>query len=262
MPSVLLVDEGPDHDSALSQPQPGGIGGVISPFQQMGMDRFSFPRGAQAGSCLHAILEEFDFQEQDQPRISALIREKLTLFGFDPLWCPTVMDLLSRLVETTLDRASGLRLAEISRRERLDELEFYYRLPAVSAQTLRGILEHDQPVPAEGGERSAFMKGFIDLVFQWQGRYYIVDYKPNYRGGELADYGQERLELAMRQSGYDLQYRIYTVALDRYLRRRLSGYSFDLHFGGVYYLFLRGLDPVHGPEFGVYHARPECPRVE
>jgi exodeoxyribonuclease V beta subunit len=259
--SELVPDEGPDHDSSLAPRPPGAIDSGSPVLPRPGLDMFSFPRGAQAGSCLHAILEEFDFADQDQGRIQALIRDKLTLFGFAPEWIPAVMGLLSRLVATPLDLASGLRLAAICRRQRLDELEFYYRLPAVSSQALRSMLEHGQPVSMGEDERVAFMKGFIDLVFQWQGRYYIVDYKSNYLGAELADYGQARLAQAMGQSGYDLQYRIYTVALDRYLRRRLAGYRYDLHFGGVYYLFLRGLDPDHGPEFGVYYARPQSPEV-
>jgi exodeoxyribonuclease V beta subunit len=250
-----VVDEAPDHDSAAFAP-PLLIQGPAAE-----RDIFSFPRGAQAGSCLHTILENFDFQEQDQTAIDSLIQEHLGLFGFSKEWTPTVRALLARLVETPLDKDRSLWLAQISRQERLDELEFYYTLPALPDQALRTMLHQGLAPAPEASGRLGFMKGFIDLVFQWQGRYYIVDYKSNYLGGELADYGQASLELAMRQSGYDLQYRIYTVALDRYLRRRLAGYDYERHFGGVYYLFLRGLDPAKGPEFGVYHARPDCPKL-
>ena len=259
--SSLMLDEGPDHDRLLVA-SPSGVGrGGTSPltFAETapgGRDMFAFPRGAQAGSCLHAILEEFDFCEQDQEVLTALIRAKLLLFGFEMEWTPAVLGLLSRLVETTLDAQTGLRLADIQRQSRLDELEFYYRLPALPAQALREMLQRGDSAGNEPTARSAFMKGFIDLVFQWQGRYYIVDYKSNYLGPALTDYHQTTLDLAMRHSGYDLQYRIYTVALDRYLRRRLPGYDYDRHFGGVYYLFLRGLDLTLGPEFGVYRARP------
>jgi exodeoxyribonuclease V beta subunit len=66
----------------------------------------------------------------------------------------------------------------------------------------------------------------------------------------------------MARHRYDLQYLIYTVALDRYLRHRLRDYQYERDFAGVYYLFLRGMRPEHGPRFGVYHDRPEAGLVE
>lgn len=249
--------EDPDHDSL----GPGAL--TTSAFEAFpsGKDMFSFPRGAQAGSCLHAIMEVFDFQEGDRAVLGAMVEEKLTLFGFDRDWADTVLALLSRMVDTPLDADCALRLRDVSKAQRLDELEFYYRLPAESDNSLRRMIIDDEGGGlVDSGDRSAFMKGFIDLVFQWQGRFYILDYKSNYLGGSITDYDQDRLALAMRQAGYDLQYRIYTEALHRYLGRRLPGYDYDQHFGGVFYLFLRGLDPACGAQFGVYYARPPEPR--
>ncbi|MBU4153977.1 MAG: exodeoxyribonuclease V subunit beta [Proteobacteria bacterium] len=247
--------EFPDHDSLGPESVPS-LG--LDPFPIGTM--FSFPRGAQAGSCLHAIMELYDFQEQDRSVLKALVEEKLTLFGFGLEWTDTVLVLLERMVETPLDLGGALRLKDISKRERLDELEFYYRLPAEPDHSLLNRIVDKEESTIGSSDRSAFMKGFIDLVFQWQGKFYILDYKSNYLGPTLACYDQARLELAMRQSGYDLQYRIYTEALHRYLGRRLPGYDYEHHFGGVFYLFLRGLDPGFGSQFGVYYARPSQPR--
>jgi exodeoxyribonuclease V beta subunit len=106
------------------------------------------------------------------------------------------------------------------------------------------------------------VNGVIDLVFEHGGRLYIADYKSNFLGGRLDDYSSERLQAAVFERRYDLQYLLYTLALHRYLRARLADYDYERHFGGVYYLFLRGMRPETGARYGVYYARPELALVE
>ena len=107
------------------------------------------------------------------------------------------------------------------------------------------------------------MKGFIDLVFEWQGQLYLVDYKSNHLGNRVEDYGRSQLAAAMTEARYDLQYYIYSVTLHRYLKKRLqSNYDYDRYFGGVLYLFVRGMNPERGPEFGVYFDRPRKEVIE
>jgi len=106
------------------------------------------------------------------------------------------------------------------------------------------------------------MTGFVDLIFEYQGRYYIADYKSNHLGDQLADYQPAQLKAAMQQHRYDLQYLIYTVALHRYLKGRLLGYEYERDFGGVYYLFLRGITPEQGSDSGVYFNKPEYELIE
>jgi exodeoxyribonuclease V beta subunit len=95
-----------------------------------------------------------------------------------------------------------------------------------------------------------YLKGFIDLTFEHNGRWYILDYKSNWLGPDASYYGGERLLQALAGEHYYLQYLIYLVALRRFLRQRLSDFSDD-RLGGAFYLFLRGM-----PEAGVYFARP------
>ena len=104
--------------------------------------------------------------------------------------------------------------------------------------------------------------GVIDLVFEHGGRWYIADYKSNYLGPSPADYGPERLAVAIRGHRYDLQALLYTLALHRYLRGRIPGYDYGRHFGGAYYLFLRGMHPDHGAGSGVHFSRPDPGLVE
>ena len=82
----------------------------------------------------------------------------------------------------------------------------------------------------------------------------MIDYKSNDLGPTQADYGPEPLTKAIKHHHYDLQYLIYCVALHRYLTQRVQDYQFEHHFGGVRYLFLRGMD---GSELGgVYADKP------
>jgi exodeoxyribonuclease V beta subunit len=111
--------------------------------------------------------------------------------------------------------------------------------------------------PARG-----FMRGYIDLVFARDGRYFIADYKSNWLGDTIEHYAPDRLAAAMADSFYDLQYLVYAVALHRLLASRISGYDYERHFGGIHYLFLRGMRPATGAAFGVYSVRPDASLVK
>ena len=100
------------------------------------------------------------------------------------------------------------------------------------------------------------MKGFIDMVFWSNNRYFLVDWKSNFLGNQLADYKQNILTKVMEKEFYFLQYHLYTVALHRYLSFRLPMYDYDRHFGGIFYIFLRGIDPEKGSNFGIYRDYP------
>jgi exodeoxyribonuclease V beta subunit len=100
------------------------------------------------------------------------------------------------------------------------------------------------------------MKGFIDLVFRYGHAFYLVDWKSNYLGNKVEDYHRGALEQVMEGHYYILQYHLYAVALHQYLSTRLPGYRYERDFGGVYYLFLRGIDPEMGAEYGVFRAKP------
>jgi exodeoxyribonuclease V beta subunit len=104
------------------------------------------------------------------------------------------------------------------------------------------------------------MRGFIDLVFEAGGHYYLLDWKSNWLGNTAADYAPDRLAATMAREHYYLQYLIYTVALHRYLKQRLPNYDYETHFGGVYYLFLRGIVPER--KTGIFRDRPRWELIE
>ena len=114
------------------------------------------------------------------------------------------------------------------------------------------------PDPASAAPMEGFLRGFVDLVVEQRGRWYVIDYKSNWLGPAAGDYAPPALADAMRAGGYPLQYLIYLVALHRYLATRLPGYDYERHVGGAFYLFVRGIDPAAGMRRGVYFDRPSA----
>lgn len=114
-------------------------------------------------------------------------------------------------------------------------------------------------LPAQGALLNGMFKGFIDLTFEHEGRYYVVDYKSNWLGPDNGAYTREAMDQAILDHRYDLQYVLYLLALHRQLKARLPGYDYDLHVGGAVFVFLRG---VHAPTQGVYFARPAKSLIE
>lgn len=107
-----------------------------------------------------------------------------------------------------------------------------------------------------------FLKGYIDLVYRHDGRFFVVDYKSNHLGDTVEDYAAAALPDAMARGHYYLQYHLYSLAVHRWLRQRMADYEYARHFGGVYYLFLKGMTPEGGKDYGVFFERPPRGRLE
>ncbi|WP_439886990.1 exodeoxyribonuclease V subunit beta [Pseudomonas sp. MBLB4123] len=218
---------------------------------------FAFPRGARAGTCLHAILEDW---ARGKAPLAELVAPALSGHGIDAdTWGEIATQQLQRVIETDLD-GNGLSLAGLEPARRLPELGFTFPVAGLEVVRLRAILgdpAHGLPAPMreaavrlEFDSLKGFLKGFIDLTFEHDGRWYIADYKSNWLGPDAGHYQGEQLLQALAAEHYYLQYLIYLVALRRFLRQRLADFT-DAQLGGAYYLFLRGM-----PGAGVYFARP------
>jgi len=235
------------------------------------LDFLSFPAGAQAGNLLHDILEHLDFQQTDTSQIQDLVAQKLQQYGFENQWTNTLSQALQAILHTPLDVENHLCLAQIPLASRLNELEFHYPLKHLETQALYDLLlpawqqrwNYLQFLkPPHFDVLQGFMRGFIDLVFEHQGKFYLLDYKSNYLGQNQAAYHYSCLLPAMQQHHYLLQYHIYSVALHNYLQQRLPNYNYTQHFGGVYYLFLRGMRPEWGSDYGIFRDKPEEALIE
>jgi exodeoxyribonuclease V beta subunit len=229
---------------------------------------FSFPRGTKAGTCLHDIFEHLDFVQKDPSVIKKLVSNKLIEYGFELMWQETLYNMIRKVLSVPLEpERSDFTLSHIRCHDRVNELEFYFPLKSISTKKLHTIfakyagpeLSKDFPKRIERLDFTpvrGFMRGFIDMVFQFQGQFYLVDWKSNLLGSGLEYYDQKCLAKAMKDEFYSIQCYIYTVALNQYLRLRLPGYTYETHFGGALYIFLRGVDPNKGTEFGIYRERP------
>jgi exodeoxyribonuclease V beta subunit len=235
---------------------------------------FSFPKGTLAGTFVHSVFENMDFAQAASPALEQLVAEKLGMYGFDENWTDATCAMVRKVLSVPLEKNDPkFTLSRIGTTDRINELSFYFPLKRVSPQDLQDFFEREnlafydrdlQEVwqgltfsPTRG-----FVKGFIDMVFHHEGRYYLVDWKSNYLGGSVQDYHQKALAAAMADACYFLQYLLYTVALHAYLRLRLPGYRYEKHFGAIYYLFVRGMDDRVGCQYGVFRDRPDEGCVE
>ncbi len=233
-----------------------------------------FPRGGRAGSFIHKVLEELDFSSIGPGAVKDMVEKRLEAFGFEREWEEAVSRMLEDLASTPLDPACpGLTLSQIGMDERLNELEFFFPLKKTDPQTLAHMLGLGSSKIEEKAEQGpigrltfspvkGFMKGFIDMVFRWKGRFFLVDWKSNYLGPLPEDYGQESLREVMVSELYVLQYHIYALALHQYLKARIRDYDYSTHFGGVYYVFLRGINKDWGPGAGIFRDRPDKALME
>ncbi|MGY3875421.1 exodeoxyribonuclease V subunit beta [Aeromonas dhakensis] len=223
---------------------------------------FTFPKGARPGTLLHSLFETIDFESAAGDSLAQHISTLLAQDGFDESWAPVLQQQVEAVLDTPLETAllaeSGepLRLRDLAPERKQVELEFFLPMGRVTAQALTALCQQHDPLsrgnkPLSFATVQGMLKGFIDLVFEWQERWYLLDYKSNHLGMSPADYSRSALEQAMVEHRYDLQYQLYSLALHRLLALRLPGYDFDQHFGGVFYLFLRGM-----PQGGIFHTRP------
>ncbi len=275
--------EGLDHDAAAIHSSTAGSS--VEPGDFPG-EFHTFPRGAGPGSALHGILEQLDFTTADTADWQSLCSDCLERFGINGgLHADAVVRGLQSVVETPLD-ASGLRLSRIPSSARISEMEFTLpvgreRAGAVESARRRTLTprrlatvfsKYASPVvPRDYATRVAnlgfdgltgYLRGFIDLVFVHDRRWYVVDYKSNHLGPSLADYAPSRLTDAMADHHYFLQYHLYAAALHRHLLARQPGYDYADDFGGIFYLFLRGMSPRRGPAAGVFADRPDVAMIE
>ncbi|MFP4310530.1 MAG: UvrD-helicase domain-containing protein [Nitriliruptoraceae bacterium] len=243
-----------------------------------------FPRGPGPGTFLHDVLEHLDLPRAgDDRELLPLLERMEARHGIDPGHRAAVVRGLRQALATSLGaEVAGLRLATLSRGDRLDELRF--ELPVATgnatgspALTLGAIAElltsTDDALLQAAGERlgdpalatgfRGYLNGSIDLLARLpDGRVFVADYKSNWFGDRTtgrsvaADYRPERLAEAMLHHHYVLQALLYLVAAHRYLRWRLPGYDPDHHLVGAGYLFLRGMVGAPDASTGVLWVQP------
>jgi len=221
--------------------------------------RFRFERGANGGNCLHKILEYLD-PRFDAARISvwtetfARQMQHHGIQGAEPL---EMVSWFQDIMQAPI--SGGTTLAGLRFQSRVREFEFHLSLADERVDGPRilnrlrqaGIIVPELPM----AQAVRYLKGFADLVYEHDGRFYVADYKSNYLGDQLSDYHQQAMVISMNESGYWLQACIYLVALHRYLKSRKADYQIEQHLGGACYLYLRGMQ-ADSHLTGVVHWMP------
>ena len=230
-----------------------------------------FPRGARPGTFLHEIFERIAFENPVQQDMEDMIREQLLINGLEEEWLPVLLDMVNTTITAPM-HDNGMRLSDLAAAGYKAELEFNLSLGVLQAHELNALLKSHDPLAARAGELTfprvqGLLKGFIDLTFQHDGKWYVLDWKSNWLGDTASAYTQEAMADAMIDHRYDLQYLIYTLALHRLLKVRLKDYDYDTHMGGAFYMFLRGIQPPqvssqNSERTGIYFHRPEKALIE
>lgn len=259
----------------------------------LGSSVHDFARGPQAGTFLHGLLEwagrqGFAALAKDPARLAEQVRWRLQRMPDWQPWQSLLTDWLVRLLtqpllldaggrgrapESTLDAPvdaghapsdggscftlAGLRQYQV-------EMSFMLAvqdidLPALDAWVRQHTFSGAARPPLLPGQLNGMLKGFIDLVFEHEGRFYVLDYKSNWLGASDEAYRDETMQAAVLAHRYELQYLFYLLALHRLLKVRLPDYDYDRHVGGALYLFLRGSG---APSRGVFAARPPRAVIE
>ena len=242
--------------------------------------RFTFIKGANAGTFLHEVFEKIDFTHKAQwsgvidravssyqlPLVYSSAEyqsrrlqsstegysDSFDMSSIDTAKHEALIAWIEEVIHTPL-LASNQPLYALEADKRFAELEFNMGLSeAFKAENISTLFQQHLPdetdkhvklVAQSKAQLYRYLRGEIDLVYEHAGKYYVVDYKSNFLGNSLSDYNENTLKKAMSKAGYWLQAAIYQVALHRFLSMRIHDYigNEDKYLGAVEYVFLRGV---------------------
>jgi len=267
----LEAEEGHDHDGATQLPSPAESSSVrVDSSTGTALIALADVRaGADVGLLVHDVLEHSDFSVATRDQLETRLRESAPLHGVDEATAALLLPALANALDARLGGdALAFSLSDLPTDTRLPELEFMFPVSrAFHANSLADAIARHQPtlVPpaylirlrALGFQAfDGFLRGYIDLCFVQDGRYYVLDYKTNHLGRHVDDYRGSHLQGAMADHHYYVQALVYSAALHLHLRRRLPNYDYAQHFGGFLYGFVRGMSGSHPPGTGVLHGLP------
>ena len=228
----------------------------------------AFPQGAEAGSFLHGLLDwcaqqGFARVLESPEALRDLIARRCTVRGWEA-WIEPLCDWLPRWLRTPwpLPDAAPATLAGLAQPK--SEMEFWMPVHRADARSIDALVQRHllpgQPrPPLPPTQLAGMLKGFMDLVFEHDGRWWVADYKSNWLGPDDAAYGDSAIQASLLAHRYDVQAALYALALHRLLRSRLPGYDPDTHLGGALTVYLRGAD---APGHGIWAVRPPRELIE
>jgi exodeoxyribonuclease V beta subunit len=237
--------------------------------QPQAYDNFIFHilrRGAKTGNFLHFIFENIHFSEDSH--WDKWLGEAIRRFvpGQQEVYLPMLREMLQQVLQARIGwESDAFTLSSVAWNKRLAEFEFDFPVPLFPPDKLKALSDDKASILVRslhslpGAELEGMMNGKIDLFFEHGGRYYVLDWKSNYLGSELQNYSPAALAQAMNDNNYHLQYLIYTMAAKKYLESRLDHFDYAKQFGGVIYVFVRGVRANSG--YGIFTHKPSLGKI-
>ncbi len=258
--------------------------------------QFTFTKGNIAGDFLHKqmeyLLSRTNFDKNDDGRLLKFVEETTQnkkygslLKPYDHTFNANFTDWLSSIVHANLgivdSNGHPLSLSCLTSDKCACELEYFMPCKQFKMDEFNLIcdefyqsevekfgdtIQADLPM-LKANDFKGFMKGSIDLVANFEtdigNQYFLIDYKSNFLGGDFKDYSPSQMFKSIFTSRYDVQILIYSVALHRFLKTIVKDYDYEKDFGGVMYLFLRGLKKdTDSISPGIYQIKPKFELVE
>ncbi len=224
---------------------------------------YNFPTGQKTGLLMHDILKNLHFLNKKNDQWFCDILEKYEI----PLkWSSTLISWVENIINTPLN-PQNITLSKLQKQLCIKELEFFLPIKKILYSTkLNHIMQSLDSISTLSPELffnpvKGILKGFIDLIFFWNNKYYIVDYKSNWLGKNNNFYSEKYIKQEMIKHRYDFQYQIYTVALHKYLQKKIKNYNYNNDFGGVFYIFLRAIGKKIKNN-GIFYTLPNYSLIE
>ena len=256
--------------------------------EERNLINFTFSRGSAAGSFLHKLLEivlsRNDVNKEDQESIYQFVNSQLKYDYYHLIsnqgnekicalasWLNNILN-ANLLPESS--KNNHLKLSDLTPENCARELDYYLPCKDFKVKVLNKLchefyakvvqdnnLSHIPDLPdLKKSNFKGFMKGSLDLVAKFttkQGdKFFMIDYKSNYLGDSFCDYTQDSILKSIFEARYDVQILFYSLALYRFLKCTLHDFSYEKDFGGVMYLYLRGMNSNDTVSLGQFYVRP------
>ena len=210
---------------------------------------------------LHYIFENIHFTNNE--RWSSVIDNAIKQFAPSnkALYATMLQEMLTEVLEASIKVGDTyFNLKQVDYDKRIHEFEFDFPLDVFqSADLLKLSDEHTSIKVKERYDLEGIMNGKIDMLFECEGKYFVLDWKSTFLGDTLEQYAPSALNEAMSENNYHLQYLIYTLATKKYLESRMPDFDYERDFGGVLYLFIRGMRK--GTASGVFNCKPSLTQI-
>ncbi len=226
------------------------------------------PPGAISGLLLHEIMENIEYDlfnkfnnisefasSSESFNLKQDILQRLNKYLINENALSEVLDILWNILNVKIPCNDGdFSLSDIT--DKTCELEFLLKTNKSNDICLLLSNCPNTDINFHFDSNSSILKGYIDLVFKYNGKFYIADWKTNFLGNNKEDYSCQKINDSILEHKYYLQYSLYTLALIQLLKNQVKDFDYNRHFGGIYYFYLRGIDCRSSNPYGIYYFKP------